>query len=84
MFQHDSWQKSSYCGSGDSCVNVAATWQTSSYCGEGEACVHVAAPAAARIQLTESSDPAEAILTTTPAAFQTLLHTLKNKEPHRG
>ncbi|WP_369247588.1 DUF397 domain-containing protein [Streptomyces sp. R41] len=61
-----------------------ATWQKSSYCGEGEACVHVAATASARIHLTESSDPTEAILTATPTAFRSLLRTLKNKEAHRG
>lgn len=63
MLQHD-WQKSSYCGSGDSCLHVAAT--------------------AARIHLTETSDPTESILTAAPATFRTLLHALKNKEPHRG
>lgn len=25
MLQHTTWQKSSYCGSGDSCVHVTAT-----------------------------------------------------------
>ncbi|MEU9284255.1 DUF397 domain-containing protein [Streptomyces sp. NPDC048275] len=25
MLQHHSWQKSSFCGSGDSCVHIAAT-----------------------------------------------------------
>jgi hypothetical protein len=25
MIQHASWQKSSYCGSGDSCVHVTST-----------------------------------------------------------
>ena len=64
MLQPDSWQKSSYCGSGDSCV-------------------HIAAKDAARIHLRESSDPSGAILTTAPATFRTLLHTLK-KEHRRG
>lgn len=59
-------------------------WQKSSYCSEGASCVHVAAAAKA-IQLTESSDPTEAILETTPTTFSTLLHTLKHKkETHRG
>lgn len=62
MLQHTSWQKSSYCGSGDSCVHVTAT--------------------AARIRLTESSDPRGAILTATPDTFRTLLLTLK--EERRG
>jgi hypothetical protein len=51
-------------------------WQKSSYCGEGESCVHVAATAET-IHLTESSDPADVILTATPAAFDALLATLK-------
>ncbi|MEF9904895.1 DUF397 domain-containing protein [Streptomyces sp. P9-A2] len=45
------WQKSSYCGEGESCVHVAAVappvinWQKSSYCPEGNSCIHVAATA---------------------------------------
>ncbi|MCX5558810.1 DUF397 domain-containing protein [Streptomyces sp. NBC_00038] len=57
-------------------------WQKSSYCGSGDSCLHVAATEA-RIHLTESSDPTESILTATPAAFRTLLHTLK-KDPNLG
>ncbi|MFI5676385.1 DUF397 domain-containing protein [Streptomyces cellulosae] len=56
------------------------TWQKSSYCGEGEACVHVAT-AAETIRLTESADPAQAILTATPAAFDALLAVLKKDSP---
>ncbi|MFC4508318.1 MULTISPECIES: DUF397 domain-containing protein [Streptomyces] len=58
------------------------TWQKSSYCQEGEACVHIsAAPAsiARTIHLTESADPSEAVLTTTPAAFAALLQTLTRR-----
>ncbi|WP_405881327.1 DUF397 domain-containing protein [Streptomyces sp. NBC_01136] len=61
MLQHTSWQRSSYCGSGDSCVHVTAT------------------ATATRIHLTESSDPRGAILTAAPAAFRTLLLTLKEE-----
>jgi len=61
MLQHSSWQKSSYCGSGDSCIHVADE--------------------AARIHLTESSDPTESILNATPTAFSALLHTLKKERP---
>jgi hypothetical protein len=57
------------------------TWQKSSYCGEGEACVHVATTAAETIHLTESGDPARAILTATPAAFDALLGALKKESP---
>jgi hypothetical protein len=75
------WQKSSFCGEGDSCVNVARTWQKSSYCGEGESCVHIATapttPTPETIHLTESGDPTGAILTAAPAAFDALLTTLK-------
>lgn len=55
-------------------------WQKSSYCSEGNSCVHVAATPQA-IHITESSDPARSILTTTPAAFATLLTALKT-HPH--
>ncbi|MGV9881805.1 DUF397 domain-containing protein [Streptomyces sp. NPDC003006] len=44
-------------------------WQTSSYCGQGDSCLHVAAAPTGKVKLTESSDPTEAILTATPAAF---------------
>ncbi|MFD7409048.1 DUF397 domain-containing protein [Streptomyces sp. NPDC059866] len=76
------WQKSSYCAQGDSCVHVARTWQKSSYCSEGASCVHVATTTET-IHLTESSDPTGAILEATPAAFEALLTTLK-EGPHRG
>ncbi|MFF4834731.1 DUF397 domain-containing protein [Streptomyces sp. NPDC001315] len=52
-------------------------WQKSSYCQEGEACVHISATPDS-IHLTESADPAHAVLTTTPAAFGTLLRALKS------
>jgi hypothetical protein len=52
-------------------------WQKSSYCGEGDACLHVTAEATGSIRLTESSDPGEAILTTTPATWSILLRALK-------
>ncbi|MFE0456708.1 DUF397 domain-containing protein [Streptomyces sp. NPDC058914] len=80
---HYTWQKSSYCGQGESCVHVAATAQTSSYCQEGDACVHISAtpePPQA-IHLTESADPTRTILTTTPAAFAALLRTLAGLTP---
>ncbi|GAB2794774.1 hypothetical protein GCM10027073_28740 [Streptomyces chlorus] len=78
------WQKSSYCGNGDSCVHVAATtpsainWQKSSYCPEGNSCVHVALTARS-IHITESADPSGAILTTTADDFLILVQTLKGE-----
>ncbi|MHC0429535.1 DUF397 domain-containing protein [Streptomyces sp. O3] len=59
-------------------------WQQSSYCSEGDSCVRVATGTAPTptIHLTESADPTRAILTTTPAAFTALLHTLKETAPH--
>ncbi|WP_307813084.1 DUF397 domain-containing protein [Streptomyces sp. N35] len=51
-------------------------WQKSSYCGEGEACLHVA-EAPNGILLTESANPQETIVSTTPAAFATLLTAIK-------
>ncbi|GGY96404.1 hypothetical protein GCM10010365_14230 [Streptomyces poonensis] len=77
------WQKSSYCGEGESCVHIARTWQKSAHCSEGEACVQVAATPHPTIHLTESADPTRTVLTTTPHAFHSLLRTLK-KERHRG
>ncbi|MFE6162475.1 DUF397 domain-containing protein [Streptomyces sp. NPDC056486] len=56
-------------------------WQKSSYCGEGEACLHVAVDAD-RVQVTESADPRESILTATPAAFSALLSLMKPKASH--
>ncbi|GGK91547.1 DUF397 domain-containing protein [Streptomyces flaveus] len=62
----------------------AYAWQKSTYCSEGDSCVHVAARVGT-VHLTESSDPTEAILETTPTALSALLHTLKHKEEtHRG
>lgn len=58
-----------------------ASWQKSSYCGSGDSCIHVAAPDAARIHLTESSDPSESILGAAPTAFSAFLHTLKKESP---
>ncbi|MEV1022155.1 DUF397 domain-containing protein [Streptomyces sp. NPDC050264] len=56
-------------------------WQKSSYCAEGNSCVHVSG-GATHIRVTESADPREAILTATPAAFASLLRTLKKNTPH--
>jgi hypothetical protein len=60
------------------------TWQKSSHCGEGEACVNVAGERTTpAIHLTESGDPGGAILTAAPAAFRSLLQTLKkDKKEH--
>lgn len=51
-------------------------WQKSSYCQEGEACVHISADPTT-IHLTESADPAQAVLDTTPSAFGALIRSLK-------
>jgi hypothetical protein len=60
------------------------TWQKSSYCPEGNSCVHVAGERTTpAIHLTESGDPGGAILTAAPAAFRSLLQTLKkDKKEH--
>ncbi|MFI6008320.1 DUF397 domain-containing protein [Streptomyces sp. NPDC051243] len=55
-----------------------STWHKSSYCQEGEACVHISATIPTAIHLTESADPAQTVLTTTPATFNTLLSALKS------
>ncbi|WP_405819689.1 DUF397 domain-containing protein [Streptomyces sp. NBC_01390] len=59
-------------------------WQKSSYCSEGASCIHIATTpnlTPRTIHLKESGDPSGAILTTTPAAFHTLLTTLKAGTP---
>ncbi|MFE9629148.1 DUF397 domain-containing protein [Streptomyces sp. NPDC006527] len=58
----------------------ALSWQKSSYCAQGNSCIHIAATPRT-IHLTESGDPAESILTATPAAFDALLHVLKKDTP---
>jgi len=58
------------------------TWQKSSYCAQGNSCVHVAENTdAGTIHLTESSDPGGAILGADPAAFDALVHVLKENAP---
>ncbi|MFF3121287.1 DUF397 domain-containing protein [Streptomyces sp. NPDC057908] len=57
------------------------SWQRSSYCGQGESCLHVAA-SRSTVELTESGDPAGAILRTTPAAWAALVRTLKENHAH--
>lgn len=56
-------------------------WQKSSYCAQGDSCVHVSSGAGA-VKLTESSDPSEAILHTTPATWATFLRDLKESTNH--
>ncbi|MFE7927287.1 DUF397 domain-containing protein [Streptomyces sp. NPDC057456] len=54
---------------------TAYAWQKSSYCAQGESCVHISADPGT-IHLTESADPAQTVLTTTPSAFAALLGSL--------
>ncbi|MFD7707741.1 DUF397 domain-containing protein [Streptomyces sp. NPDC059785] len=75
-----SWKKSPHCAQGESCVHVSLTPQKSSYCQEGEACLHIS-QAPDTIHLTESADPTETVLATTPAAFSALLSALKRNRP---
>lgn len=55
---------------------TAIVWQKSSYCAQGEACVHIAATLET-IHLTESADPAQAVLSAAPTAFGILLQAFK-------
>ncbi|WP_037647611.1 DUF397 domain-containing protein [Streptomyces flavidovirens] len=55
--------------------SAEADWQKSSFCGQGESCVHVAA-SDRTVLLTESADPAHAVLSTTPTAWNALLQSL--------
>ncbi|WP_326766838.1 DUF397 domain-containing protein [Streptomyces sp. NBC_01591] len=61
----------------------SAAWQKSSYCAQGEACIHVttARTRTGTVSLTESSDPAGAVLRTTPTAWAALVRTIKDG-PH--
>ncbi|MFI5771347.1 DUF397 domain-containing protein [Streptomyces sp. NPDC051658] len=52
-------------------------WQKSSYCAQGDSCVHVATDVGGGVKLTESSDPTEAILRTTPGVWAALVRTVK-------
>ncbi|MFG2588120.1 DUF397 domain-containing protein [Streptomyces sp. NPDC048438] len=54
----------------------ALAWQKSSYCAQGNSCVHIAADHGS-VALTESSDPAGAILRTSPSAWAALIRTVK-------
>ncbi|MGX1671212.1 DUF397 domain-containing protein [Streptomyces sp. NPDC055400] len=53
------------------------TWQKSSYCAQGNSCVHIAADQDGAVLLTESADPAGAVLTATPAAFAALVRRVR-------
>ncbi|MGW0563078.1 DUF397 domain-containing protein [Streptomyces sp. NPDC003016] len=57
-----------------------AEWQKSSFCGQGESCVHVAADDRT-VLLTESADPAHAVLSTTPTAWKALIQSLAPGRP---
>jgi uncharacterized protein DUF397 len=57
-------------------------WQKSSYCGQSESCMHVAA-GEGTVMLTESADPSQVILATTPGTFAGLIRTLKAR-PNQG
>ncbi|MFF7391440.1 DUF397 domain-containing protein [Streptomyces scabiei] len=60
-------------------------WQKSSYCSEGASCVYISTGPPTTIHLTESADPTQATLTTTPSSFRALLHALKlDKAPTRA
>ncbi|MGW0821999.1 DUF397 domain-containing protein [Streptomyces sp. NPDC002845] len=54
------------------------SWQKSSYCQEGDACVHISV-GPETIDVTESADPTQAILTAAPEVFRAFLHSLKQR-----
>ena len=60
----------------------APAWQKSSYCAQGNSCVHVATYAPGTVGLTETGDPAGAILRTTPTAWAALVRTIKESRTH--
>ncbi|WP_434481754.1 DUF397 domain-containing protein [Streptomyces sp. NBC_01340] len=57
-------------------------WQKSTYSGDGSNCVYVAATPTGTVRLRESDAP-ETILTTTPAALNSLIRTLKTSTDPR-
>lgn len=77
--QITNWRKSSYCGEGNSCLNVARVpvdWQKSSYSAEAANCVGVVAPTPSVIKIRESDDP-DIMLTTTPATLGIFIRAAK-------
>ncbi|MFF3204948.1 DUF397 domain-containing protein [Streptomyces sp. NPDC002962] len=61
------WQKSSYCAQGESCVHISAD----------------PTPDPGVIHLTESADPSHSVLTTTRTAFAALLDAVSARRPGR-
>ncbi|MBT2398389.1 DUF397 domain-containing protein [Streptomyces sp. ISL-100] len=61
-------------------MSEALAWHKSSYCQEGEACLHTAAHEGT-VLLTESADPAQAVLSTTPTTWKALLQSLMPGRP---
>ncbi|MFE7040218.1 DUF397 domain-containing protein [Streptomyces atratus] len=57
-------------------------WQKSSHCAQGDSCIHIAGGTGGGVELTESSDPAGAILHTTPAAWAALVRAVKESHRH--
>ncbi|MDX3231476.1 DUF397 domain-containing protein [Streptomyces sp. ME19-01-6] len=73
------WQKSSYCGEGNSCVNIArvpADWRKSSHSAEAANCLNIAAPTPDAIKIRESDDP-DVTLTATPATLGVFIRAAK-------
>ncbi|MBW1603711.1 DUF397 domain-containing protein [Streptomyces sp. JJ66] len=85
---HPSWQRSSYCGEGSSCVELAMTgeeasaWQRSSRCAEGNACVELGQTAGPSLVLRESADPAT-VLITDAARMRGFLRAIKSRHAGR-
>ncbi|MBT2489072.1 DUF397 domain-containing protein [Streptomyces sp. ISL-96] len=61
-------------------MSEALAWHKSSYCQSGDACLHAAAHEG-NVLLTESADPAHAVLSTTPTAWKALLQILTPVRP---
>jgi hypothetical protein len=55
-------------------------WQRSSYCGEGDACLSVTGIGERTVRLTESGDPTQSSLSTTPTTWASFLRSLKEKD----
>ncbi|MET9456108.1 DUF397 domain-containing protein [Streptomyces canus] len=55
---------------------ITDRWQKSSYCQEGDACVHISTDPDG-VHLTDT-DPAQTIVTVTPATFTTFLGLVKS------
>jgi Domain of unknown function (DUF397) len=74
------WRKSSYSGSGNNCVEVAAAWRKSSRSSGNGACVEVAA-ARPVVAVRDSKDPGGPRLAFGPERWRAFTRRIKRNTP---